>query len=122
MQGVVAARPTSVSLNFGVSEPFAFDVTAFEREIVREQHQLVEQGSTLSDFYMHHVYSSGPVREQKLNTKYLSPDHYSKKDTYSLFSSQLLLHQTLMIMEPKYKSQGRAIMSDDDSDSESEST
>jgi hypothetical protein len=107
-------------MNFGIESPFMFDIYAFELDWTREMN--LHQGRTLSDAYMYYINSVGPTREQKLNTKYLSRNHYSKKDTFSLFAQNILLHQTLLIMEPqKYKNQGAILSDDSSSDEDSES-
>jgi hypothetical protein len=80
-----------------------------------------DKWTTLSDFYLQqYICTMRPAIDQKLTTKYLNPAHYSKKDTFSLFSSSLLLHETLSILDAStYKNQG-AVLSDSEDDSSDE--
>lgn len=109
---------SSVSMNFGVSAPFIFDVNSFETGTTRAFHR--DRWPSLSEFYAHFITTLEPPWQRKLHTKYIASSPYVKKNTYSLFANNTLLHQTMVILDPEtYKNQG-AILSDSEDDSSSD--
>lgn len=116
---MATAGHSDISLNFGISEPFMFDVNMFEMNHYFTCDQKQTQWPNVSAYYMHHICTMRPASEQRLKTQYISQKRYIKKDTtYSLFADNSLIHETLMILDPKtYKNQGTAILSDSEEDS-----
>ena len=118
---MATAGHSTLSLNFGITNPFLFDVNAFEIDHFARDPDLAvnqKQWPTLSAYYMHHICIIQSGRGQRLKTQYISDVRYIKKDTYSLFTDSKLTHETLVITDPKtYKHQG-VILSDDSSDDE----
>ena len=111
----MTSRRCSVSLNFGVTSPFLFDVNGYELESLREEFP-ARNCCSLSDFYIEYI-NSKHAEHRNLTTAYVSSTSYTKKDTFSLFSNNTLLHETMRIVSPNsYKNQGVAILSDSDED------